>query len=106
MQPVLPVTQPDSAEGIAYWNAAEDFRRSLLGKELPAEFYAQRDAIQQRWIREAQTIESVDFPAFFAACLQEEAAFYEKWKQETLHEVSCAAGFKKRWAKKNTARNK
>ena len=106
MEPVLPVTKPNCPEGLAYWNVAEDFRRSLLGKELPAEFYAQRDAIQRRWIQQAQTIENAEFSAFSAACLREEAEFYEAWKNRSLRDVPCSAGFKNRWAKKNAARNK
>ena len=101
---ILPVTAPEDPEGLAYWQAAEDFRRSLLGKELPREYYVQRDALQQQWIRQAEEISPEAFPAFSAACLREETQFYNTWKEYTLPAVSCAPGFLGRWGKKNAAR--
>ena len=63
--------------------------------------YAQRDEIQQRWLQQAAQTAHDDFPAFSRACLEEEAAFYRKWSNCVLSPVSCGAGFRKRWTKKN-----
>lgn len=100
---VLPVVTPNEKAGEQYWLDAEQFRRNLLGKQLPREFYAQRDEIQQRWLAEADRTENADFPAFSRACLSEEADFYRKWNAEVLPHVPCATAFRKRWSKKNQA---
>ena len=62
-----------------YWLAAEKLRRAFLGKRLPPEFFAQRNAIQRDWITQAAQIPTAEFAAFSARCLDEEAAFFEKW---------------------------
>ena len=98
---VLPVTMPNSKDGQDYWRSAETFRRSLLGKRLPREFYVQRDEIQQRWLAEAARTADADFPAFSQACLAEETEFYRKWSSAVLSPAACSAAFLKRWTKKN-----
>ena len=100
---VLPIVACGDPAGEAYWKKAEAFRRNLLGKNLPEEFYAQRDAIQTRWIMHAEQLDSDAFPAFSMACLAEEQAFYEKWANTHLDSASCAFGFTKRWNQKNKA---
>lgn len=99
----LPVAAPGDKAGEQYWLEAEHFRRSLLGKQLPREFYAQRDEIQQRWLEEATRTADADFPAFSRACLEEEAAFYRNWSATVLSPVPCSSSFRKRWTKKNQA---
>ena len=86
-----------------YWREAEAFRRSLLGKRIPMEFYAERDAIETRWLRESAALADADFPAFSAQCLREEAEFYGQWNPETFDSLPCAPGYLKRWEKKNRA---
>ena len=98
---VLPVTMSNSKDGQDYWRSAETFRRSLLGKRLPREFYVQRDEIQQRWLAEAARTADADFPAFSQACLAEETEFYRKWSSAVLSPAVCSATFLKRWTKKN-----
>jgi hypothetical protein len=96
---VLPIAEGRAEE--AYWLAAEKFRRNLLGKKLPDDFYTQRDEIQNRWIAQAENLSDEAFPAFSKACLEEENAFYEKWASIPLADAHCAPGFAKRWEKKN-----
>ena len=96
---VLPIGEGRAEK--SYWRSAEKFRRSLLCKKLPEDFYAQRDAIQNRWIAQAETLNDDAFPAFSAACLEEEKAFYEKWASIPLEDAACAPGFAKRWEAKN-----
>ena len=98
---VLPVITPNSKEGRRYWLTAEQFRRNLLGKKLPPEFYTQREEIQNRWIAQAAETAPEDFPAFSRACLEEERAFYESWSRVPLPTLRCAMGFRSRWEKKN-----
>ena len=100
-EPILPIIAPDAPEGQAYWLEAEVFRRSLLGKHLPEAYYRERDSIQQRWLAQADGIADADFPAFSRCCLEEERAFFEKWKTYDLDPSPCAPCFARRWAKKN-----
>lgn len=100
-QPILPVVSEGNRDGEAYWLEAENFRRQLLGRQLPQEYYAERKAIQQRWISAAEDIADADFPAFSRACLEEERVFFEKWKDRSFETCACAPGFSGRWAKKN-----
>ena len=95
----LPVIAEGSRKGDTYWLEAEAFRRSLLGKQLPMEYYSERDAIQNRWIAQAENV--TDFPAFSRTCLEEERAFFEKWKRYDFKSCPCAPGFKRRWETKN-----
>ena len=106
-QPAAPVFEPDSQDARSYWLQAEAFRRSLIGKALPQEFYAELHQIQQAWIIEARRTSNADFPAFSAWCLAQEKAFYEKWAAASLPDApSVSAGFRKRWEKKNAALEK
>jgi hypothetical protein len=96
---ILPVMAGQAED--AYWRKAEKFRRSLLGKKLPDDFYTQRDEIQNRWIAQAEKLPDDAFPSFSKACLEEEKAFYEKWADIPLEDAACAPGFAKRWESKN-----
>ena len=98
---VLPIVPEGSRNGKAYWLEAEKFRRQLLGKQLPQDYYAERDAIQQSWIIRSEEIADTDFPAFSRACLEEEHAFYEKWQTSSFEACPCAPGFSGRWVRKN-----
>ena len=102
-EPVLPVTIPQDPAGKAYWLEAEIFRRSLLGKKVPDAFYAQRDAIQNRWLEKAASVSVEDFSAFSRECLREEQAFYDEWKNYPFETETCRPGFTGRWEKKNQA---
>ena len=98
---VLPVVSGGCKNGETYWLEAEKFRRQLLGKQLPAEYYAEKEAIQQRWIAVSAETADADYPAFSRACLEEEQAFFAKWKDFTFEACACAPGFSGRWEKKN-----
>ena len=98
---ILPIIPEGSKAGEAYWLEAEKFRRSLLGKKLPAAYYAERDAIQNRWIAQAEEMPSDKFTAFSRACLEEEEAFFHKWTDYPFEKEACALSFFRRWEKKN-----
>lgn len=102
-QPILPVTKLEDPAGMAYWQRAEIFRRSLLGKEIPQSFYDELHSIQNQWIKEAEQTTTENFPQFSLRCLQEETAFYEKWTGYPFKDAHCSAGFRGRWEKKNKA---
>ena len=97
----LPVAAPGDQAAVQYWTEAEQFRRSLIGKTVPEEFYVQRDALQQRWIELAAKTATEDFPALSRACLAEETEFFRQWNAYPFAECQCSGGFKKRWQKKS-----
>ena len=99
--PVLPIAAQGDKAAEQYWLEAEKFRRNLIGKVLPAAFYAQRDAIQAAWIAQANEISEEDFPAFSLRCLEEERAFYARWQDAALESRRTGPGFRKRWTQKN-----
>lgn len=98
---ILPIIPEGSRAGEAYWLEAEKFRRGLLGKRLPAAYYTERDAIQNRWIAQAEEMPRDQFTAFSRACLEEEQAFFRKWTNYPFEKAACAPGFSGRWEKKN-----
>ena len=111
--PSAPVYNPSeteatgSAEARSYWLQAEAFRRSLLGKALPPQFYTELAQIQQAWLIEARRTSNADFPAFSAWCLSQEKAFYEKWSAADIPAApSVSRSFLKRWEKKNAVLEK
>ena len=98
----LPVIQPGDEAGARYWREAEAFRRQLIGKIVPAEFYAERDALEQSW----QTDVSSDANAMdelLSRAIAEEAAFYAKFDPCTFAAAPMKKAFAKNWQKKNAA---
>lgn len=90
---VLPIICEGSQDGNGYWLEAERFRRQLLGKQLPEAYHLEKAAIQQRWIALSEEVADADFPAFSRACLEEEQAFFEKWKGYAFSSCACAPAF-------------
>ena len=98
----LPVIAPGDEAGARYWREAEAFRRQLIGKIVPAEYYAERDALEASW----QTDVSSDANAMdelLTRALAEEAAFYAKYDPATFAAAPVKKAFTKNWRKKNAA---
>lgn len=96
-KPVSPVFPADDANAKKYWYAQEGFRRSLIGKCVPAEFFAERDELEKSWISLAETDEISELAE---KCAAEEKAFYEKWSSYDFAPAKTSAGFSKRWNQK------
>ena len=97
-KPVLPVVSQGKEGAEKYWLEAEEFRRDLLGKKIPAEFYAQRNELQNRWNKSAA--EAKDPVALSEKCLREERTFFDRWKKYSFESCACSKGFLKKWDKK------
>ena len=95
--PVLPVVAEEDPAGEAYWRRAEQFRRTLIGKELPPAFYSERNALEADFLRKAK---AADSETLAKEALEAEQAFYEKWIAADLKQVPTARDFRKRWGKK------
>lgn len=100
-KPAAAVFSPEDPAGEEYWRGAERYRRSLLGREIPKDFYAERDEIEEGWLKESASVPDEAFTEFSLGCAETEKSFYEKWNPERFRRVSCAPGFNSRWAKKN-----
>ena len=100
---ILPVVPAGDPSGGKYWLEAEKFRRQLLGKKLPEEFYREKDEIQRRWTALAEQTSTAEFPFVSRMCLEEERSFYEKWKDYTFDRCACSPGFRHRWEMKKKA---
>ena len=90
------IPSPMMERGTEYWYTQEAFRRSLLGKTLPADFYAERNALEAEWIYYSSEI----CPEFTRFCFEQERAFFERWRNVPLKAASPSAAFTARWGKK------
>ena len=102
-EPVAPVYASGDPAAKAAWLREEVFRRSLVGKQIPGEFYAQRDDLEGRWLEQAKSVDAAAFPAFSRACLAEERQFFDRWSQYAFPSASAGKAFLSRWEKKNAA---
>ena len=86
----------------------ETFRRSLIGKKLPVDYYVHMDGIQQSWLKKAEAISNrSEFSEFSRSCVREEEKFREYWLGYTFEsEPTTNPFFIKRWQKKNAVLEK
>lgn len=82
--------------GSKYWYEQEMFRRKLIGKIIPEEYYAERDELQQKWLKEAESFDG----GLIEKCICEEKEFYAKWQNYEFENAGITGGFEKRWSKK------
>ncbi len=97
-----PVSKAGDGASAAYWNAAEQYRRALIGKVIPAEFYAERDALEASWQKDVSDDAKL-MDELLLRTLREEAAFYAKYKPASMANAPASRGFLARWAKKTAA---
>ncbi len=100
---IPPVFARDDPAAKEYWLAHERFHRNLIGKKLPAEYYAGRDALEQSWFAEAETAGLSGMAALSVRAAEEEAAFYEKWSRFEFEPGKAGASFLNYWRKKDAA---
>lgn len=100
-EPVPPVFRPGDPAAKTYWLQHERFHRSLIGKQLPAEYDRERDALEQSWLTEAATANQNAMHALSLRACAEETAFYEQWQNMKLPSGHASYGFRRYWNKKN-----
>lgn len=82
--------------GKKYWYAQEAFRRSLLGRVVPQDYYDERDALEKEWfLAAAQGADGLT-----ELCFEQERDFYERWKNRKLDSAKPSPAFSFRWEKK------
>lgn len=101
-KPVCPVFADNDRRSEEYWRKSENFRRSLIGKVLPGEYYQELNEIQSRWITLAESCSGkADFYELSENCAEEEKEFFAKWGAYDFPSVFCDPVFKRNWKKKN-----
>lgn len=95
-----PVFKPGyAAEADAYWRYREMFHRKIIGHTLPAEFYAERDALEEAWRKTAFNANAEQLDTLTGKAVAQEAAFYQKWEQADPDIAQCKRGFRRYWKK-------
>lgn len=97
-----PVSHAGDGVSASYWNAAEQYRRALIGKVIPPEFYAERDALEASW-RADVCDDATIMDALLQRAVLEEAAFYARYDPVKMADAHTSHGYMKRWGKKNAA---
>lgn len=95
---VEPLVHPGEARSDAYWQEREHFHRGVIGKVLPAEFYAARDQLEASWLVEAD--KSQQWRDLTQKALAQEAAFYNRWQSNPGCTDCGSKAFKRYWEKK------
>ena len=98
----LPVTTPESDTALRYWREQEAYRRQIIGKVVPAEFFSERDALEASWLRDVSS-DSAAMDELLLRALAEESAFYAKFDPKTFDNAPIKNAFAKNWQKKNAA---
>ena len=96
-----PVFEAGDEAAIEYWMQAEKFKRKLLGRKLPAEFYTERDAIEADLIRLNQNADANAMQILTRLGIEKEKELMEKWKKADLEKVKVSKVFRMNWEKKN-----
>ncbi|MEA4869182.1 MAG: hypothetical protein VB062_00935 [Christensenella sp.] len=96
----LPIAQLGGEDALHYWRAAERYRRALIGRVVPGEFYAERDALEQRWMADVST-DAAEMDELLIRAIAEEAAFYAKYDPQMFAKATCKRSFTNHWQKKN-----
>ena len=105
-----PITSPiyhgEDATAEAYWMEAELFHRSLLGKDVPAAYFAERDEIEKELMILVETDSAEQIKQATSFAIEKENAFIQRWKEQTLIPGTTSFLFQRNWKKKNTALGK
>lgn len=95
-----PISNAGDGSSAAYWKSAERYRRALVGKAVPKEFYAERDALEQSWFHDVcDDVRAMD--ELLQRAVREEATFYSRYDPAKMPFAPASRAFTKRWDKKN-----
>lgn len=98
---VAPIFEAGDEAAMEYWMGAEKFKRRLLGKKLPVEYYTERDAIEKELIELSLNADAKAMEDLSKLAIDKEIAFFEKWKKVEFEKMKVAKVFKMNWEKKN-----
>lgn len=98
---IAPVFEAGDEAAMEYWMEAERFKRRLLGKKLPMEYYRERDAIEKELIELSKNADETTMLELSKLAIDKEINFVDKWKKADFEKVKVAKVFKMNWEKKN-----
>lgn len=99
---ITPYYYGKDTNAVKYWYNQEEFRRKLISKVIPQEYFDLRDALEQKWISQAESAsDNSDFELLSAQCYAEEKRFFDYWAKYSFEDASSADSFLKRWETKN-----
>lgn len=78
----------------------ERFHRAVLGKDLPQEYYQERDGLENQWIQQAQNLDAAEMHALSLESARQEEAFYQSWESRLPAGEVGKASFHAYWRKK------
>ncbi len=99
-QTVSPLFAPGDPTGAAYWYARERFMRSCIGKIIPAEYYLERDTMENGWLHDAAYLSGAALKELCIDAAEKERVFYEKWSAVPLRPARADARFLRYWRDK------
>ena len=98
---IAPVFEAGDEAAMEYWMEAERFKRRLLGKKLPIEYYRERDAIEKELIELSKNADEKTMLELSKLAIDKEINFFDKWKKADFEKVKVAKVFKMNWEMKN-----
>jgi hypothetical protein len=106
-EPTPPVFGEGDPKAEAYWRNRELFHRSVIGMELPREFYDERDAIESGWLTTSEGIrnDAKALRELGERAARDESDFYAMWERKLPKASGGSYGFRAYWMKKNSAPN-
>lgn len=103
-EPIPPIFEAGNPLAESYWFDHEAFHRNAIGRVLPAEFYSERDQLENNWLMETETTDKDLFAESGSRATAQEAAFYERWiNQLSSLPLGGKGSFHRYWQKKNAA---
>ena len=98
---VAPIFEAGDKNAADYWMNSEKFKRELLGKKIPHDYYKERDEIEMELMIEAKGANKENMFELAKKAIEKENDFINKWKNFDLEKVSTSIIFKTNWDKKN-----
>ena len=98
---VSPVYEAGDDRAVNYWIQAERCKRKFLGKKIPAEYYEERDVIEQELLEQSKDADAEKMEELSRLAIKKEIEFMAKWRKTQLEKVKVAKVFRMNWEKKN-----
>lgn len=95
-----PIYRAKDEKAKDYWLNVEQFHRNLLGYQIPEEYYAQRNAIEEDLVRLSRNANPKELQDLSLYAMEKEAEFIKKWRQKKLQMGGISAVFQRQWEKK------
>ena len=79
-----PVFSYGDDRALDYWLQREQFHRLAIGKKIPKEFYAQKNALQKEWLEDAEGMDEKQITELGRMAIRQESEFFGRWRGALL----------------------